>query len=92
MNVSPRSRARTINEAKKILATEATALVHGRAAADEAAATARTTFEEGGLGASSADGTSAAVRIWQPDVGVLAAFVKAGLCRFERRSTSRHRQ
>jgi len=35
-----------INEAKKILATEATALVHGRAAADEAATTARTTFEE----------------------------------------------
>src|SRR5271163_2002187 len=38
-----------INEAKKILATEATALVHGRTPADEAAATARTTFEEGGL-------------------------------------------
>src|SRR5579883_500720 len=38
-----------INEAKKVLATEATALVHGRAAADQAAATARTTFEEGGL-------------------------------------------
>ena len=38
-----------INEAKKVLATEATALVHGHAAADEAAATARTTFEEGGL-------------------------------------------
>ena len=31
-----------INEAKKVLATEATALVHGRAAADEAADTART--------------------------------------------------
>ena len=30
-----------INEAKKVLATEATALVHGRAAADEAAETAR---------------------------------------------------
>jgi tyrosyl-tRNA synthetase len=39
-----------INEAKKILATEATALVHGRSAADEAAATARTTFEQGGIG------------------------------------------
>jgi tyrosyl-tRNA synthetase len=36
-----------INEAKKILATEATAVVHGRAAADEAAETARRTFEEG---------------------------------------------
>jgi tyrosyl-tRNA synthetase len=42
-------RGQDINEAKKVLATEATALLHGRAAADEAAATARTTFEEGGL-------------------------------------------
>jgi len=40
-----------INEAKKILATEATALVHGRPAADEAAETARKTFEEGALAA-----------------------------------------
>jgi tyrosyl-tRNA synthetase len=39
-----------INEAKKVLATEATALVHGRAAADEAAKTAQTTFEHGGMG------------------------------------------
>jgi tyrosyl-tRNA synthetase len=38
-----------INEAKKILATEATALVHGRAAADQAAETARKTFEESTL-------------------------------------------
>jgi tyrosyl-tRNA synthetase len=36
-----------INEAKKILATEVTALCHGRAAADEAAETARQTFEAG---------------------------------------------
>jgi tyrosyl-tRNA synthetase len=36
-----------LNEAKKILATEATALAHGRAAALEAAETARRTFEEG---------------------------------------------
>ncbi len=36
-----------INEAKKILATEVTALVHGRAAADAALETARKTFEEG---------------------------------------------
>jgi len=36
-----------INDAKKILATEATALLHGRAAAEEAAETARKTFEEG---------------------------------------------
>jgi len=36
-----------INEAKKILANEATALLHGRDAASEAAETARRTFEEG---------------------------------------------
>jgi tyrosyl-tRNA synthetase len=67
-----------INEAKKVLATEATALVHGRAAAEEAAATARTTFEEGGLGAN-----LPTVEVPRGEVssglGVLAAFVKAGL-------------
>src|SRR5260370_37190270 len=36
-----------INEAKKVLATEATALLHGREAADAASETARQTFEEG---------------------------------------------
>src|SRR5207245_6518926 len=39
-----------INEAKKLLATEATALCHGRAAADAAAETAREVFEAGGAG------------------------------------------
>ena len=71
-------RDQEINEAKKVLATEATALVHGRAAADEAAATARTTFEEGGLGAS-----LPTVEVPRGELaaglGVLAAFVKAGL-------------
>jgi tyrosyl-tRNA synthetase len=38
-----------LNEAKKVLATEATALLHGRAAAEQAAETARRTFEEGAL-------------------------------------------
>ncbi|HEY1426236.1 MAG TPA: tyrosine--tRNA ligase, partial [Caulobacteraceae bacterium] len=38
-----------INEAKKVLANEATALLHGRAAADAAAAAARAAFEEGRL-------------------------------------------
>jgi tyrosyl-tRNA synthetase len=38
-----------LNEAKKVLATEATSLVHNRAAADQAAGTARQTFEEGTL-------------------------------------------
>ena len=36
-----------INEAKKVLATEATALAHGRAAAEQAAETARRAFEQG---------------------------------------------
>jgi tyrosyl-tRNA synthetase len=39
-----------LNEAKKVLANEATALCHGRAAAAEAAETARRTFEEGSVG------------------------------------------
>ncbi len=39
-----------INEAKKVLATEATALAHGRAAAEAAADTAREVFESGGAG------------------------------------------
>jgi hypothetical protein len=38
-----------INEAKKVLATEITALLHGRDAAELAAETARKTFEEGAL-------------------------------------------
>ena len=38
-----------VNEAKKVLATEATAMLHGRAAAEQAAETARRTFEEGAL-------------------------------------------
>jgi tyrosyl-tRNA synthetase len=67
-----------INEAKKVLATAATALVHGETAAAEAAATARTTFEEGGLGSS-----LPTVEVPRADlkagISVLAAFVKAGL-------------
>jgi tyrosyl-tRNA synthetase len=39
-----------INDAKKVLATEATALAHGREAAEAAAETAREVFESGGAG------------------------------------------
>ncbi len=67
-----------INEAKKILATEATALVHGRPAAEEAAATARTTFEEGGLGAGLPTVEVARSEL-QAGIGVRAAVIKAGL-------------
>ncbi len=67
-----------INEAKKVLATETTALLHGRAAANEAAETARRTFEEGALAE-----TLPTVEIprgeFDAGVGVLAAFVKAEL-------------
>jgi tyrosyl-tRNA synthetase len=42
-------RGAEMNEAKKILATEATALLHGRDAADRAAETARATFEQGAI-------------------------------------------
>jgi tyrosyl-tRNA synthetase len=67
-----------INEAKKVLATEATALLHGRAAANEAAETARRTFEEGALAE-----TLPTIEITRAElvngVGVLAAFVRAGL-------------
>lgn len=67
-----------INEAKKVLATEATALLHGRAAANEAAETARRTFEEGALAE-----TLPTVEIprgeFEAGIGVLAAFVKAEL-------------
>jgi tyrosyl-tRNA synthetase len=38
-----------LNDAKKVLATEATALAHCRTAADQAAETARRTFEEGAM-------------------------------------------
>ncbi|MCK1744597.1 tyrosine--tRNA ligase [Bradyrhizobium sp. 139] len=67
-----------INEAKKVLATEATALLHGRDAANEAAETARRTFEEGALAES-----LPTVEIPRGELGaglgVLNAFVKAGL-------------
>jgi tyrosyl-tRNA synthetase len=71
-------RGADINDAKKLLATEAAALLHGRAAAEEAAATARKTFEEGTF----AD-TLPTIEITRRDLdqglGVLTAFHKAGL-------------
>ena len=67
-----------INEAKKILATEATALLHGSAAAEEAERTAHTTFETGGL-ATSLPTFEIPRRELEQGLGVLAAFGKAGL-------------
>lgn len=68
-----------VNEAKKILATEATALIHGREAAEAAAETARKAFEEG----QSAEGlptVEIAMADLEDGIGVLNAFVTAGLC------------
>jgi tyrosyl-tRNA synthetase len=67
-----------LNEAKKVLATEATALLHGRAAAQEAAETARRTFEEGALSESLPTVEIAQAEL-ERGLGVLMAFVKAGL-------------
>jgi tyrosyl-tRNA synthetase len=67
-----------INEAKKVLATEATALLHGRAAADQAAETARKTFEEGAT-ALALPSVSVARADLAAGLGVLNAFVTAGL-------------
>ena len=64
-----------INEAKKVLANEATALMHGRAAADQAAETARKTFEEGAV----AESLPTITMPLGDGLGVLAAFVQAGL-------------
>jgi len=67
-----------INEAKKVLATEATALLHGRAAAAEAEETARQTFEEGGTAATLPTIEVSAAEL-HDGIGVLAAFVMADL-------------
>jgi tyrosyl-tRNA synthetase len=60
-----------INEAKKELATEATALAHGREAAEAAAATARAVFETGAAGEA------------LPQVAVPRAALERGLPAFE---------
>jgi tyrosyl-tRNA synthetase len=71
-------RGQDINEAKKVLATEATALVHGRPAAEQAAETARKTFEEGEI-AETLPSTDIARSELEQGIGVLAAFAKAAL-------------
>ncbi|MGA2637366.1 tyrosine--tRNA ligase [Methylocella sp.] len=67
-----------INEAKKVLASEATAMVHGREAALAAAEAARQTFEEGAIAESLPAVEIDAAEV-EAGLGVLAAFVKAGL-------------
>jgi tyrosyl-tRNA synthetase len=69
-----------LNDAKKILATEATAMCHGRAAAEKAEATALETFEGGGTSADlpSVDIDAAKLAV---GLGLLEAFVLAGLAK-----------
>ena len=67
-----------INDAKKKLATEATALLHGREAADSAAATAQKTFEQGGLGGDLPTVDIPAGEI--ANAALIDQFLAAGLC------------
>jgi len=64
-----------INEAKKILANEATALCRGRDAAEAAAETARKTFEEGAAAAADLP----RVVVGTGSIGIVAALTQAGL-------------
>ena len=67
-----------LNEAKKVLATETTAMVHGREAAEKAAETARQTFEQGAV---SADLPTVSVPAgdFETGAGLLGLLVAAGL-------------
>jgi tyrosyl-tRNA synthetase len=67
-----------INEAKKALADAATTLLHGAEAAQQAADTARRTFEEGTI-AENLPTVEIPHSELEAGIGVLASFVKAGL-------------
>ncbi len=69
-----------INEAKKVLATEATAMVHGREAAERAAETAQKVFEQGQLGEELPTVEIPRSGLEQ-GLGLLSAMVKAGLAK-----------
>jgi tyrosyl-tRNA synthetase len=71
-------RGAEVNDAKKVLATEATALLHGRDKAVQAARTAQETFEQRALSQSLPSVEIAASEL-ENGLGVLAAFVRAGL-------------
>ncbi|TMJ77696.1 MAG: tyrosine--tRNA ligase [Alphaproteobacteria bacterium] len=69
-----------VNEAKKVLATEVTAMLHGRAKAEAAARTAQETFEQGTLAQGLPTVEIAATEL-AAGLGVLTAFVRAGLAK-----------
>lgn len=66
-----------LNEAKKVLATEATAMVHGREKAEQAAETARKTFEEGAAAETLPTITVDAAEL-ASGIGLLTLMVEAG--------------
>ena len=68
-------RGQEINEAKKVLATEATALLHGRDAAEQASDTSRKTFEEGTF-AQALPTVEVARAALEQGIGVLVAFAE----------------
>ena len=67
-----------INEAKKTLATEVTAILHGRTAAEAAAETARKTFEEGALAEDLPSVAIPAAEL-EAGLGLLTLIVRSGL-------------
>lgn len=67
-----------LNDAKKTLANEATALCHGRAEAERAAETSRQTFEGAGMSANLPTVDVSHDELAK-GIGVLAAFTRAGL-------------
>jgi len=67
-----------INEAKKILATEACTMLHGREQAERANETARQTFEEG-VTSTDLPHIDIETSALASGLGVLSAFVEAGL-------------
>ncbi|MDF1634976.1 tyrosine--tRNA ligase [Mycoplana sp. MJR14] len=67
-----------INEVKKILATEITAMLHGRENAEQAAETARKTFEEGAL-AENLPSVEVPKAELEAGIGLLSLIVRAGL-------------
>ncbi|MGH1376146.1 MAG: tyrosine--tRNA ligase [Alphaproteobacteria bacterium] len=69
-----------INEAKKVLAMEATTLCHGRDAAQDAAKTAQSVFEQGGIGG---DLPSIEVKVdfLKEGINAVEIFLETGLCK-----------
>jgi len=68
------------NEAKKVLATEVTAMLHGQEAADNAAETARKTFEEGAVADDLPQLTIAKADL-ENGIGLLTLLVEAGFAK-----------